>query len=181
MRDKPTIDRVSKLHPKIRDEVKLLIEKAEAQFPVTIAVRVVQGYRTLAEQHALYCQPFDHKDNDGDGRIDEPDEKVTNADAGHSYHNFGLAIDFAILYDKDGNGSYEELSWSLVKDMDRDGQADWMEVVKVFEAAPGWKWGGRWISLKDNPHFEKAFGYKVSQLLALANAKKVDASGYVII
>lgn len=158
-----------------------LLEKAEAQFPSNIAIRVVQGYRTFAEQDALYCQPWDKKDNDGDGRIDESDEKVTNAPAGKSYHNFGLAIDFAILYDKDNNGYFETLSWDLVKDMDRDGQADWMEVVKVFENAPGWAWGGRWKSLKDNPHFERAFGYKVAQLLAKVNAKQVDVQGYVIL
>lgn len=181
MRDTVSIARVEKLHPKIREEVKALIDKAEAGFPKNIAIRIVQGLRTFAEQNALYCQPWDKKDNDGDGRIDEADEKVTNAKAGQSYHNYGLAIDFAILYDKDNNGTYETLSWDMIKDMDRDGVADWMEVVKVFEAAPGWAWGGRWKSLKDNPHFEKTFGYKYSDLLAKVNAKQVDAQGYVIL
>lgn len=181
VRDKASIARINALHPKIRNEVRVAIIKAEAGFPLNIAIRVVQGLRTIAEQNALYCQPWDKKDNDGDGKIDESDEKVTNAKGGQSYHNYGLAIDFAILYDKDGNGVYETLSWDLIKDMDRDGQADWMEVVKVFESMPGWGWGGRWTSIKDNPHFEKTFGFKVSQLLAKVNAKKVDAQGYVLI
>lgn len=181
MRDKISEVRVALLHPKIKSIVKALIEKAEAGFPITIAIRVVQGRRTFAEQHSLYCQPFDHKDNDGDGRIDEANEKVTNADSGHSYHEYGLAIDFAILYDLDGNGNYEKLSWDLIKDLDRDGIADWMEVVKVFEASPGCKWGGRWHSIVDNPHFEWSFGYTTSQLLNKVNNKQVDAQGYVLI
>jgi peptidoglycan LD-endopeptidase CwlK len=179
MRDKVSIAVVDKLHPKIRGLVKQGIIDAEAKLPITVAIRVVQGGRSFEYQHALYCQPWDKKDNDGDGKIDEADEKVTNADAGQSYHNFWLAIDFAILYDLDGNGNYEKLSWDMVKDHDRDGQADWMEVVAVFEKVPGCKWGGRWKSFKDNPHFEWSFGYSVSQLLAKVKAKQVDNNGYV--
>jgi hypothetical protein len=55
----------------------------------------VQGRRTIAYQNNLYAQPTDGKDNDGDGRIDESDEKVTNAKGGQSAHNFGLAADLA--------------------------------------------------------------------------------------
>lgn len=169
MRDAVTIERVSKLHPKVRAEVAKLIDEAEAKFPKNMAVRVVQGLRTIAEQNALYAQ----------GRT-KPGQIVTKAPGGKSFHNYGLAIDFAVLYDKDGNGSYDTLSWDVVADMDRDGQKDWMEVVAVFEKA-GWVWGGRFKSIPDAPHFEKSFGYTVSQLLALYNAKKVDANGYVII
>lgn len=172
VRDKASIARINALHPKVRNEVRAAIIRAEAGFPSTIAVRVVQGLRTFAEQNTLYSQG--RRGVKGEGI-------VTNARGGQSYHNYGLAIDFAILYDKDSNSVYEELSWDLVKDLDRDGQADWMEVVKVFESMPGWAWGGRWTSIKDNPHFEKTFGYKVSQLLAKINAKKVDAQGYVLL
>jgi peptidoglycan LD-endopeptidase CwlK len=159
MRDKVSIDRVAKLHPKIRDEVKALIEKAESKLLATVAVRVVQGLRTFAEQQALYEQ----------GRT-KPGNRVTNSKAGQSYHNFGLAIDFALLIDKDGNGSYETLSWDLLKDHDKDGIADWLEVVDVFEDA-GYTWGGRFNSIKDNPHLEKNFGVHWKELLRRHNAK----------
>jgi len=56
------------------------------------------------------------------------------------------------------------LSWDIKKDNDKDGVADWLEVVKVFEAA-GWSWGGKWASIKDYPHLEKTFGYTWRQLL----------------
>lgn len=173
--------RVDKLHPKIRAEVQMLLERAEAKFPKTVAIRVVQGLRTIEEQNALYNQPWDKKDNDGDGKVDERDEKVTTVPGGKSFHNTGLAFDFALLYDVNGDGKYESLSWDTLKDFDRDGEADWMEVVKVFEAVPGWKWGGRWTSFKDNPHFEKTFGYTTTKLLEKYKNKQVDSQGYVLI
>ncbi len=153
MRDKISEGRVALLHPSVRAEVKQLIEKAEEGFPPYMAVRIVQGLRTIKEQNDLYAQ----------GRT-KPGNIVTNAKGGSSFHNYGLAIDFAILTDKDGNGTFEDLSWDIKKDNDKDGIADWLEVVKVFEAA-GWSWGGKWASIKDYPHLEKTFGYTWRQLL----------------
>ena len=181
MRDKSNDARVAGLHPKIREVVKTLIEKAEEGFPKNIAIRIVQAYRTFAEQNHLYALGRTEVNPDGRSASKPYGNIVTNARGGSSYHNYALAIDFAILYDKDGNGTYETLSWDMVKDMDRDGQADWMEVVKVFEASPGCKWGGRWHSIVDNPHFQWSFGYTESQLLAKYNVKQVDANGYVIV
>lgn len=154
MRDKISEQRIALLHPAVRDEVRQLIEEAEAGLLPTIAVRIVQGLRTIDEQNALYAQ----------GRT-KPGPIVTKAKGGSSYHNYGLAIDFALLVDKDGNGTYDELSWDIKKDNDSDGVADWLEVVKVFEAA-GWEWGGKWATLKDYPHLQKTFGHSWQQLLA---------------
>jgi peptidoglycan L-alanyl-D-glutamate endopeptidase CwlK len=158
MRDKISEQRAKLLHPKVRDEVKQLIENAEAGLPANMAVRIVQGLRTIDEQNALYAQ----------GRT-KPGSIVTNAKGGSSFHNYGLAIDFAILTDKDGNGSFEDLSWDIKRDNDKDGTADWLEVVNVFEAA-GWSWGGKWSSIKDYPHLEKTFGYTWRQLLEKYNS-----------
>lgn len=171
MRDKISIPRVGRLHPKIRDEVKDLIEQAEAGFPPNIAIRIVQGLRTFEEQDKLYAQ----------GRTNKRLPLVTNSKAGQSYHCYGLAIDFAILYDKDGNGIYETLSWELLKDFDKDGVADWMEVVDNFEDAE-YVWGGRFNSIKDNPHFEKNFGFHWKKLLQLYNdGKFIPGTKYVLI
>lgn len=159
MRDKVSIPRAKLLHPAVRNEVISLITGIEKGLSPNIAVRIVQGLRTIDEQNALYAQ----------GRT-KPGNIVTNAKGGSSYHNYGLAIDFAILIDKDGNGTYDELSWDIKKDNDKDGVADWLEVVKVFEAA-GWEWGGRWSNLKDYPHVQKTFGYKWQDLLAKYNGK----------
>lgn len=153
MRDKVTVDRVATLHPFVRTEATQLIDKAEEGLPANLAVRVVQGYRSVAEQDALYAQ----------GRS-KPGPIVTKARGGSSFHNYGLAIDFAILEDKDGNGTYDDLSWDIRRDNDKDGTADWLEIVKIFEGA-GWEWGGKWASIKDYPHVQKTFGYTWQQLL----------------
>jgi len=158
MRHTKSEARIALLHPKVRDEVKALIEKAEAPLPKTVAIAVPQGLRTIDEQNALYAQ----------GRT-TPGQIVTNARGGSSYHNYGLAIDFCLVYDTNGDGVYDETSWDMKKDNDRDGVADWLEVVKVFEQA-GWEWGGKWSSIKDYPHLQKTFGNTWQQLFQKYNS-----------
>ncbi len=158
MRDPISQQRIALLHPKVRQEATDAINEAEAGFPPNIRIRVAQGLRTFAEQTALYNQR----------------PKVTNAKAGSSFHNYGLAIDFCLLYDKDGDGKFEEVSWDIIKDFDKNGKADWQEVVAAFEKR-GWTWGGRWRTFKDNPHVEKSFGYTWRQLLAMYNGKQFIA------
>ena len=154
MRDAISLERCQKLHPKVRQEAIEAIQEAEAGFPSNIKVRVVQGLRTIEEQNELYAQ----------GRT-KPGNIVTKAKGGKSLHNYGLAIDFALMYDKDYNGNFEELSWNIAKDGDKDGKKDWDEVVAAFEKR-GWSWGGKWRTFKDYPHVQKDFGFSVSQLFA---------------
>jgi peptidoglycan LD-endopeptidase CwlK len=176
MRDLISEERVKKLHPKIRDEVKALIEKAEEGFPKNMAIRVVQGLRTIKEQNDLYF-----KGRDKNGKIVNKKLVVTNARGGRSFHNPGLAVDFAILHDKDNNGNYEELSWDAALDFDKDGTIDWQEVVKVFKDA-GYEWGGDWRTIIDRPHIQKTFGYTWQQLLAKHNKKEfIPGTSYVVI
>lgn len=152
MRDQISEDRVRKLHPSIRAEVEETINKIEALMPTSMKIRVVQGLRTIEEQNNLYAI----------GRT-IPGKRVTNAKGGKSYHNYGLAIDFAMMYDKDGNGSYESLSWDIFYDHDKNGKRDWLQVVDEFKSL-GYGYGGDWKSLKDYPHLEKTFGFKPSML-----------------
>lgn len=168
MRDNASIGKVKQLHPAIREEVKALIEKAEECFPPNMAIRVTQGLRTIEEQDALYAQ----------GRS-KPGKIVTNARGGSSFHNYGLAIDFALIYDTDGNGTYETIKWDTKFDGDCDGHPDWMEVVEVFKAA-GYEWGGDWISLKDYPHFQRAFGWTWRGLLeSYKKGQFIEGTKYV--
>lgn len=146
-----------------------LISKVESKLPGA-AIRIVQGLRTFEEQNKLYAQ----------GRT-LPGSRVTNSKGGQSYHNYGLAIDFALLYDKDKNGTFESLSWDTLKDFDKDGEADWMEVVDIFEET-GYTWGGRFSSIKDNPHFEKNFGFNWRVLLEKYNRKDfIPVTNYVVL
>ena len=168
MKDKISISRVELLHPSIREEVKVLIEKAEEKLGQFACIRIVQGLRTFPEQQAFYDQ----------GRS-KPGPRVTNSKAGQSYHNYGTAIDFAIMYDKDKNGTFEKLSWDTLADMDMDGQKDWDEVVDLFEDA-NYTWGGRFSSIKDNPHLEKNIGLNWRVLLIRYQGKDfIPGTNYV--
>lgn len=170
MRDKITEQRVALLHPKRRIEVAYLVNIAEAKFPINMAIRIVQGLRTFEEQDNLRALGRTKVNPDGKTSKRPMGYTVTDAKGGQSLHNYGLAIDFAILHDKDNNGSYEELSWDTTMDFDKDGIVDWQEVVSEFEKA-GWEWGGKWRTRIDRPHCQKTGGYTWQQLLAKYNAK----------
>lgn len=169
MRDSISIARAKLLHPAIRDEVPKIIGEVEAELPINMAVRIVQGLRTFAEQDALYQQ----------GRTTKG-PRVTNAKPGSSYHQYGLAIDFAILLDKDDNGIYDELSWSITDDKDKDKKADWFEVIDVFKKY-GYESGSQWRTFPDYPHIQKTFNHHWRDLLAMHNNNKTDSQGYVLI
>lgn len=159
--DKITEQRINELHPKIRAEVLALFQKADTILTGNATLRIVQGLRTIAEQDALFAK----------GRT-APGPKVTNARGGQSYHNFGLAFDIALLIDG------KKISWDTAKDYDGDKVADWMEFVKLAEAA-GYEWGGHFKSIVDKPHFQKTFGFTVKQLFQKYTTRQVDAQGYV--
>lgn len=106
----------------------VLIQQSHAR---GVPIVITQGLRTIAEQNALYAQ----------GRS-KPGPIVTNAKGGTSYHNYGLAFDFALLLP---NGT--SLSWDINRDGDKDKTADWQEVVQEAKRL-GLEWGGDWTSLK---------------------------------
>ncbi|MNB67241.1 Peptidoglycan L-alanyl-D-glutamate endopeptidase CwlK precursor [compost metagenome] len=137
--------RLSGLQPVIKDAATALIEFAYAH---GVPIIITQGLRTIAEQDGLYAQ----------GRT-KPGQIVTNAKGGYSYHNFGVAIDFALLL-PDGS-----VSWDTKRDGDGDGVADWSEVVADAKRI-GWDWGGDWTSFKDLPHFQMDFGLSTADYRA---------------
>ena len=153
--DKTSLSRVALMHPLLRTELaNILSEIGQGG----VSIRLTQTLRTIQEQNDLYAI----------GRT-KPGKIVTNAKGGQSYHNWGLSCDFCLLH-KDGS-----ISWNMHEDLDKDGIADWMEVVKIFEKY-GWEWGGKW-KFKDTPHFQKTFGKSIKDL---QNCKK-DKDGYPII
>lgn len=150
-KDKVTVLRIDKLHPKAKGIFSQFIDECEKAFNTTF--RVSQGLRTIAEQDALYAQ----------GRT-KPGPVVTNAKGGTSYHNYGLAVDLVAMFP--------------------DGSIDWkydMSKLKPIAVKLGLFWGGDFKTIVDKPHFEISFGKKPSELLAMRNAGKLDANGYVLI
>jgi peptidoglycan LD-endopeptidase CwlK len=77
--DSNSEERLTQVHPALAKAIRALATMLEAR---GIIIRVVQGLRDTHQQAALYAQ----------GRT-TPGQVVTNAPAGHSWHEFGLAVD----------------------------------------------------------------------------------------
>ena len=147
--DKITLDRIKLAHPKFRDELAEQYKEINSLLPKGVRLRFAYVYRSIAEQDALFKQR----------------PKVTNAKGGQSIHNYGLAFDIVLLYDKDGNETFETASWEQNK--------YWMQVVNYFKSK-GWEWGGDW-KFKDSPHFQKTFGLTWQQMKS-----KIDNKDYIL-
>lgn len=138
---KELIERAEKklvgVHPLVATKARQLIERA---YKEGINVIITQGLRTIEEQNKLYAQ----------GRT-EPGRIVTNAKGGCSYHNYGLAFDFAIMKD-DGS-----VSWNV--------DEKWKRVGALGKSL-GLEWGGDWRDFPDYPHFQLTFGLSLADLRA---------------
>lgn len=132
------------LQPLIVAATVALIERCYSR---GVPIVITHGLRTYAEQDALYAQ----------GRT-KPGVIVTNARGGYSNHNFGWAIDFALLL-PDGR----TVSWDTLRDGDKDSLPDWSEVVEEAKKL-GFEWGGDWWTFKDMPHLQMVFGLTTTQL-----------------
>jgi len=138
--------RLARLNPAVLAAAQELIRRSYGR---GVPIVITQGMRTIAEQNALYAQ----------GRS-KPGPIVTNARGGTSYHNYGLAVDFALLLP-----GGESFSWDMDRDGDKDRKADWQEVVQEAKRL-GFEWGGEWSGFKDYSHLQMAFGLTTKQLLA---------------
>jgi peptidoglycan L-alanyl-D-glutamate endopeptidase CwlK len=157
---------MQKLHPQIRKEALGIYEHINNRlFGNNLRLRFSQTLRTFEQQEDLYSLGRTKIIDKNGKRI----TKVTNAKAGQSMHNYGLALDIVLLFDKDGNGTFETASWDTKADFDCDLKADWTEAANYF-ISKGWTWGGNWKSFPDYPHFEKAFGHTWRSLLNKYNS-----------
>ena len=111
------------LDSKIQPLARSLVHKAAS---VGITIKVISGLRTYDEQDALYAQ----------GRT-KPGKIITNARAGYSNHNFGIAFDIGIF---EGNKYL--------------GESPKYKTVGVLGMDIGLEWGGSWKSIVDEPHFQ---------------------------
>mgnify|MGYP005854147097 CR=1 FL=1 len=105
-----------------------------------IKVMLTCGYRSCQEQDRLYAQ----------GRT-KPGMKVTNACGGYSWHNFGLAADYAFIIDG-------KVTWN----------GPWNVFGRIARAC-GLEWGGDFKSIVDRPHVQWT---KSKTLAQMRQAKK---------
>jgi hypothetical protein len=115
----PMIADLQSLHPYFRDKVLELIRIC-AQKGIDVAV--VETYRTQAKQ----------KEYTSMGR------RYTRAKAGHSRHQYGMAVDIVALKDS-------VPQWNNI--------ALWRKIGVIGERL-GLRWGGRWRRPFDPAHFE---------------------------
>lgn len=91
-----------------------------------IVIKAISGLRSYDEQNSLYSQG-----RTTDGNI------VTKAKGGYSNHNFGLAFDIGLFED----GKYID-------------DSPVYKTVSVCGKEFGLTWGGDWVGIEDEPHYE---------------------------
>jgi peptidoglycan L-alanyl-D-glutamate endopeptidase CwlK len=139
--DQRTLDNIATLIPAAQDKARAFLDAiAESnRLPAGWKVSIISGLRTYAQQETLYQQ----------GRT-TAGPIVTNAPAGYSNHNFGTAFDLGIF---NAAGQY-------IDDLPDRGLMTEAEVSTYYRSlapigrALGLTWGGDWISIDDEPHYE---------------------------
>ena len=128
--------RIEDLHPIVQPKCRLFIEHCA---DAGIDVLITSTLRTFAEQDALYAK----------GRT-LPGPKVTAAKAGESFHNYGLAFDFAPI-------EHGKIDWN---DLDL-----FRKCGEIGESC-GLEWAGRWQRFREMAHLQYTSGLTIAQLLA---------------
>lgn len=125
---------MTQLHPRLQIlALRLMAECAH----VGISIRIGECVRTVAEQDALYAQ----------GRT-KPGIIVTKCKGStySSMHQWGIAFDFFLDMDIDGDGQKSDDAYN-------DKLGTFRKVGKIGQAL-GLEWGGDWQALVDKPHFQ---------------------------
>lgn len=91
-----------------------------------VVAKIISGTRTYAEQADLFAQ----------GRT-RPGRIVTNAAAGRSNHNFGIAWDVGLFR----GGAYLQ-------------ESPHYDTAGAIGRQQGLEWGGDWSTFVDKPHFQ---------------------------
>jgi peptidoglycan LD-endopeptidase CwlK len=133
----------TEIHPIVKERSNQLIQQSANK---GIVIVITDDFRSAEDQDRLY-----EMGRSVEGNI------VTNAKGGESYHNFGLAIDFAL------KTPVEDVIWDMHYDGNKNGKPDWNEVVELAKTL-GFEWGGDWSQFKDYPHLQMNFGLTVAEL-----------------
>lgn len=128
--------KIDDLHPEVRSRCQAFIDHCAA---VGIDVLVTSTFRDNESQAAIYAQ----------GRT-SPGRKVTNAQPGHSFHNYRLAFDFVPIVGG-------KAVW--------DDDALFKRCGEIGENC-GLEWAGRWKSFPEYPHMQYTNGLTIADLLA---------------
>ena len=123
---------ITQLHPRLQEKAAELIALCKKN---GITIKIGECFRSVKEQNDLYAQ----------GRT-KPGSIVTNA-KGTSYssqHQWGIAMDFFLDMDIDGDGKKSDDAFNNRK-------STFNKVGKLAKSI-GLAWGGDWKSIVDLPH-----------------------------
>lgn len=123
---------LNELHPAVKRRALAFISACDAD---GITLLITSTYRDFETQDALYAK----------GRT-VPGQKVTNARAGQSFHNYRVAFDVVPLI----NG---KPVWST---SGASGQL-WQQVGAIGKSC-GLEWAGDWTTFREFPHFQYTAG-----------------------
>lgn len=128
--DERSVRNIRTLLPQVQVVVRdwLLEQAYPAARELGYVVKVICGTRSWKEQEELYAK----------GRT-APGPRVTNAKAGSSWHNYGVAWDVGLFT---ASGGYVT-----------DGKV-YERFGKLAGLPVGCEWGGSWKSFKDFPHYQ---------------------------
>ncbi|MFF2591042.1 peptidoglycan-binding protein [Peribacillus butanolivorans] len=102
----------SGIHPVVKESA---LEMIKCAYKEGIFVQISAGYRSMEEQAKLYGQGRLGYSYKGKNYSDLSKPKVTNAQPGQSYHNYGLAIDYIIVSDDGKNAIWTvDSKWKRV-------------------------------------------------------------------
>lgn len=123
---------IKELHPSLQIKLSVFKEECKKQ---GVKISFGECLRTKAEQDALYAQ----------GRT-KPGNIVTNSKGStySSQHQWGIAADFYLDMDVDGDGEKTDDAFNNSKSM-------FNKAGKIAESV-GLGWGGSWKNFKDLPH-----------------------------
>jgi len=126
------MDKKAGLDPEFRGKLEIFEKRL---LESGIRVKLVCGYRSFEEQNRLYAL----------GRT-KPGRIVTKARGGYSWHNFGLAADYAFI-------SGGQLTWN----------GPWKIFGRIAREC-GLEWGGDWKKFPDRPHVQWRKGKTLAQM-----------------
>lgn len=156
--DDRTREHLRAIRPEVSGRAVQLLSRCQR---AGIRLCITQGYRSTEDQDRIFAKgrtvqsdvPCRHgSDTRKPGTCDEHPlgATVTKARGGHSWHNWGLAFDVAVL-DDDGQPSWPE------------DDALWRRIGEIGEDLD-LQWGGRFQRFPDRPHFQMTLGLSLALL-----------------
>jgi len=139
---KTSVNRISKLNPKLRESALWVYNECIRE---KIPLHIVCTTRSIQEQQTIYKY----------GRT-IPGKVLTTNRPGYSAHNYGLALDFCLVYDG-GMKTWEDAT------KDDIWKWRWLKVLKRFEEQ-GWESGWRWSYNWEPGHVQNLLGHTLGQL-----------------